>query len=190
MSNSILLGQPTLGGMQGPPGTDGQDGASTYEIAVANGFVGTEQDWLDSLEARVRARTVLGYTDNQIITTNTYHTLAVDVLHDPTGFFNPATGTLTRDVPTRVTQVFKGPMSGAEHLDVLRLNSQIIWDFDEIRVGTSTTNLDKVITFVMGISGVYANYLIPKVLQSTGADITLTNTAITRVYSYILIEEL
>ena len=27
----------------------GQDGLSAYEVAVANGFVGTEQDWLDSL---------------------------------------------------------------------------------------------------------------------------------------------
>ncbi len=30
----------------GPPG---EDGASAYEIAVANGFSGTEQAWLDSL---------------------------------------------------------------------------------------------------------------------------------------------
>jgi hypothetical protein len=28
----------------------GAPGASAYEIAVANGFVGTEQEWLDSLE--------------------------------------------------------------------------------------------------------------------------------------------
>lgn len=33
----------------GPQGDPGQDGASAYEVAVANGFVGTEQDWLDSL---------------------------------------------------------------------------------------------------------------------------------------------
>lgn len=31
------------------PGIDGEDGASAYEIAVANGFVGTESDWLLSL---------------------------------------------------------------------------------------------------------------------------------------------
>ena len=29
---------------------DGTDGASAYEIAVANGFVGSEQAWLDSLQ--------------------------------------------------------------------------------------------------------------------------------------------
>ena len=32
------------------PGPDGADGKSAYEIAVENGFVGTEQEWLDSLE--------------------------------------------------------------------------------------------------------------------------------------------
>ena len=39
-------------GEQGPAGIDGaagQDGASAYEIAVDNGFEGTEQEWLDSL---------------------------------------------------------------------------------------------------------------------------------------------
>jgi len=31
------------------PGIPGQDGASAYQIAVANGFVGTEEEWLASL---------------------------------------------------------------------------------------------------------------------------------------------
>lgn len=33
----------------GGDGEDGEDGLSAYQIAVINGFVGTEQDWLDSL---------------------------------------------------------------------------------------------------------------------------------------------
>lgn len=37
------------GGVVGPPGADGADGKSAYEIAVQNGFVGTEAQWLDSL---------------------------------------------------------------------------------------------------------------------------------------------
>lgn len=40
----------TLQGLQGEAGQDGADGDSAYEIAVANGFVGTEQEWLDSLQ--------------------------------------------------------------------------------------------------------------------------------------------
>jgi len=40
-------------GADGAPGADGEDGApglSAYEIAVADGFVGTESQWLDSLK--------------------------------------------------------------------------------------------------------------------------------------------
>ncbi len=42
-------------GPGGPPGTDGEqgepgaDGLSAYEVAVANGFAGTEAEWLESL---------------------------------------------------------------------------------------------------------------------------------------------
>lgn len=32
-------------------GTMGAAGPSAYELALANGFVGTEQEWLDSLTA-------------------------------------------------------------------------------------------------------------------------------------------
>ena len=37
-------------GAQGPAGANGTDGLSAYEIAVANGYVGTEAQWLTSLE--------------------------------------------------------------------------------------------------------------------------------------------
>uniref|UniRef100_UPI0025DAF39B hypothetical protein n=1 Tax=Algoriphagus sp. TaxID=1872435 RepID=UPI0025DAF39B len=40
-------------GQDGAPGIDGQDGAdgnSAYEVALANGFTGTEVEWLASLE--------------------------------------------------------------------------------------------------------------------------------------------
>lgn len=33
----------------GPPGSDGADGLSAYEVAVANGFSGTKEEWLASL---------------------------------------------------------------------------------------------------------------------------------------------
>ncbi len=35
----------------GDDGSDGSNGKSAYEIAVENGFTGTEQEWLDSLNA-------------------------------------------------------------------------------------------------------------------------------------------
>ena len=37
-------------GDQGDPGNDGTDGKSAYEIAVKNGFTGTETEWLASLK--------------------------------------------------------------------------------------------------------------------------------------------
>ena len=46
-------GEPGEDGTDGLPGDDGEDGSdgkSAYEIAVENGFVGTEQEWLDSLK--------------------------------------------------------------------------------------------------------------------------------------------
>ncbi|KOS60907.1 hypothetical protein FJQ98_20425 [Lysinibacillus agricola] len=44
--------QTTSGGSgeQGPPGPKGNPGDSAYQVAVKNGFVGTEQEWLNSLK--------------------------------------------------------------------------------------------------------------------------------------------
>lgn len=42
-------GAPGGPGSQGVPGPAGQDGDSAYAVAVANGFVGTEAQWLASL---------------------------------------------------------------------------------------------------------------------------------------------
>ncbi len=39
-------------GADGRNGTDGKDGLSAYEIAVQNGFVGTETEWLESLKGK------------------------------------------------------------------------------------------------------------------------------------------
>lgn len=41
----------TANSIQGQQGLTGATGKSAYQIAVDNGFVGTEQDWLDSLGA-------------------------------------------------------------------------------------------------------------------------------------------
>ena len=39
-------------GTDGKDGADGKDGLSAYEIALNNGFVGTESEWLDSLKGK------------------------------------------------------------------------------------------------------------------------------------------
>ena len=51
-------GAPGQDGIDGQNGADGQDGfngsdgKSAYEIAVANGFIGTESEWLESLQGK------------------------------------------------------------------------------------------------------------------------------------------
>lgn len=49
-------------------GYNGNNGASAYDIAVANGFVGTEQQWLDSLKA-----TDNNFIWNQSVATSTWN---------------------------------------------------------------------------------------------------------------------
>ena len=39
-------------GADGKDGTDGKDGLSAYEIALKNGFVGAESEWLDALKGK------------------------------------------------------------------------------------------------------------------------------------------
>lgn len=40
-----------LGSTSGGAGQKGDDGKSAYDIAVAHGFVGSEEEWLESLSA-------------------------------------------------------------------------------------------------------------------------------------------
>lgn len=54
-------------GAQGPSGSAGADGASAYEVAVSNGFVGTEQDWLDSLEEPVPYAEAIDFVGDNLI---------------------------------------------------------------------------------------------------------------------------
>lgn len=43
-------GMPGSNGLNGAPGLNGANGLSAYQVAVNNGFVGTEQQWLASLQ--------------------------------------------------------------------------------------------------------------------------------------------
>ena len=46
--DDTLIGAGALKGEKGDPGADGK---SPYDIAVDNGFIGTETEWLESLKA-------------------------------------------------------------------------------------------------------------------------------------------
>lgn len=47
----LIVGPPGQDGSPGTPGAAGGTGDSAYEVAVKNGFTGTEAEWLASLEA-------------------------------------------------------------------------------------------------------------------------------------------
>lgn len=53
IASDSVVAVEVLTGIQGPPGVDGiigVDGKSAYEIAVENGFIGTEEEWLLEIE--------------------------------------------------------------------------------------------------------------------------------------------
>ena len=90
-------------GIQGIPGTDGK---SAYEIALDNGFVGTESEWLDSLKAQEGSK--LWYTsttpiidyengDKQKFTATSDSTISFNLNNgdDITLIVNPSTFTIT-----------------------------------------------------------------------------------------------
>ena len=45
----LLFSEQKIQGIKGDPGINGNDGESSYEIAMRNGFAGTEKEWLNSL---------------------------------------------------------------------------------------------------------------------------------------------
>lgn len=47
-----INGKDGIDGRDGADGVDGKDGLSAYEIALKNGFVGTESEWLASLKGK------------------------------------------------------------------------------------------------------------------------------------------
>lgn len=95
-------------GDKGEPGKDGKDGKSPYDIAVDNGFVGTETEWLESLKATDGKD---GVTPN--LTIGTVETLAAG---------SNATATITGDKENPVLNLGipkgadgKGGSSGSEN---------------------------------------------------------------------------
>ncbi|WP_186314562.1 hypothetical protein [Corynebacterium glyciniphilum] len=50
--NTLENADPPADGQDGEDGQDGTDGKSAYQIAVDNGFQGTETEWLDSLKGQ------------------------------------------------------------------------------------------------------------------------------------------
>ena len=60
-----------IGPLQGPQGIQGIDGKSAYDVAVENGFVGTEAQWLVSLVGDTGATGATGNGIDSIVKTGT-----------------------------------------------------------------------------------------------------------------------
>ncbi len=69
-------------GPQGPAGNDGVDGKSAYDMAVKNGFEGSETEWLASLAGRGIVKTEISGT-NFIV----YYTDSTSETHDLSDMF-------------------------------------------------------------------------------------------------------
>lgn len=50
-----------LKGEKGEAGIDGKDGLSAYELALKNGFVGTEEEWIASLRGEEGISGIVGF---------------------------------------------------------------------------------------------------------------------------------
>lgn len=68
-------------GDTGANGADGKDGKSAYDIAVENGYVGTEQEWLDSLKGKQGDTYILTETDKQDIADIVNEMFATEVVN-------------------------------------------------------------------------------------------------------------
>lgn len=92
-----VKGDRGLQGVQGPKGGKGQDGYSAYELAVKNGFEGSEQDWL--------SKTAKGTIGDLIINFDEYNP-------DKTG--NTDTSRMLQDAFDRIKNVGAGTVNISE----------------------------------------------------------------------------
>lgn len=77
---AATVGPPGPPGPDGDPGQQGTTGQSAYDLAVVNGFVGTEQEWLASL-----AGGLTSYEHTQV-TPSTVWTMQHNLGYRPAGF--------------------------------------------------------------------------------------------------------
>lgn len=63
-TKETVVGTGALVGPRGPQGPQGIPGKSAYEIAIDNGFVGTESEWLDYLRATSSGAPVIPITQD------------------------------------------------------------------------------------------------------------------------------
>jgi hypothetical protein len=96
-----LNGADGINGANGVDGADGANGLSAYEIAVTNGFVGTEAAWLLSLQGANGADGLNGANGSDATVTYANVTAALG--------FTPADAAVIGDIEAALVAINGGP---------------------------------------------------------------------------------
>lgn len=99
----------------GRAGRDGSDGRSAYEIALANGFVGTEAEWLASLNGSGSGGSDANYVQNFIAQSVIYVTHHLGKLPSVTIIdtaYDEVEGSVQHHDTSSLTVILSSPMSG------------------------------------------------------------------------------
>lgn len=91
---------------QSKGGEDGKDGKSAYEIAVINGFVGTESEWLDSLNGSANL-TLDDITDGSLYFKQNYKTQKGTATSSTSGVITVTFGTAFTAPPVITVTIAK-----------------------------------------------------------------------------------
>lgn len=103
-------GDPGTPGNDGMDGANGTDGKSAYDIAVDNGFTGTEEEWLESLNGARSTNLLAGINWCAIGDSFTWGDAANDKFTDSNGTERCLTATtwLANEIGANLTQVGLG----------------------------------------------------------------------------------
>lgn len=124
------------GAIQGKPGKDGANGKSAYEIAILNGFIGTEQEWISSLNGKdgetgngivsISKESSVGKTDTYKIlftdNTNTTFTVTNATVVNNLSQLNNDTGFITNTVNNLVNYYTKTDTYSKDEISKLLQN--------------------------------------------------------------------
>ncbi|USH45858.1 hypothetical protein SEA_VIEENROSE_23 [Streptomyces phage VieEnRose] len=127
-------------GTPGTPGADGADGASAYEVAVAEGFVGTEAEWLASLVGPEGPQGPAGNGNVDSVNGQTGVVLldAADVGAVPASEKGAASGVATLDSSTRLTAA-QMPTTAPRNVWTPQALGFQAWSVDPAAVANPTT---------------------------------------------------
>lgn len=132
----------------------GKDGESAYEIAVRNGFVGTEQEWLESLKAEIPLYPTTGQNTDGTMTqkaiTDKFNELE---LAGSTITFNASPSVIAEGATTQValSVAVAGLNEGADLIEILDSSSTVIATGSGNSLST-TVSLSAAATFTARVS--------------------------------------